>query len=137
LGWFDDNLELSTTVLAAGSGAFLQVGSPASVVLVGEVPQGSLTQDLVPGFQIISQLTPQAVGLEATGFPAADGDSWLQWDAAGQTYTDALTYFAGLGWVDDELNIVDPVPAIGEAGFYQRGPTAGTDTWTRDFSVNP
>jgi hypothetical protein len=92
---------------------------------------------LVPGFQIISQLTPQAVGLEATGFPAADGDSWLQWDAAGQTYTDALTYFAGLGWVDDELNIVDPVPAIGEAGFYQRGPTAGTDTWTRDFSVNP
>lgn len=141
LGWFDDNLELSTTVLAAGSGAFLQVSAAASVVLVGEVPQGTgasaLTQDLVPGFQIISQLTPQALGLEASGFPGSDGDSWLQWDAVGQTYTDALTYFAGLGWVDNDLNIVDPVLAIGEAGFYQRSPNGGTDTWTRDFSVNP
>jgi hypothetical protein len=137
LGWFDDNLELSTTVLAPGSGAFLQVGAAADIVLVGEVPQGTLTQSLVPGFQIVSQLTPQSLGLEATGFPAANGDSFLQWDPAVQSYTEALTYFAGLGWTDNELNIVDPVMAIGEAGFYERAAGAGPDTWTRDFSVNP
>jgi hypothetical protein len=135
LGWFDAGLNPATTELTAGMGAFLQVGSDASIVLVGDVPQGTLTQDLVNGFQIISQLTPQSIGLDATGLPAGDGDSILFWDAAAQGYEEALTYFAGFGWVDSGLNVVDPTPAIGEAVFYQRGGAA--DTWTRDFSVNP
>jgi hypothetical protein len=135
LGWFT-GINPSTTVLSAGSGAFLQVGSPASVVLVGDVPQGTLTQDLVPNFQIISQLTPQSLGFDAAGLPASDGDSMLFWDAAGQSYLPALTYFAGIGWVEG-INIVDPTPLIGEAVFYQRSPSGGSATWTRDFSVNP
>jgi len=138
-GWYDADLNPSSTVLEAGGGAFIQMppGQNASVVLVGEVPQGSLTTQVSPGFQIISQLTPQAIGLETTGFPAAEGDSLLFWDAGLQKYEDALAYFAGYGWVDADLNIVDPTAEIGEAMFYQRGETAGTADWNRDFSVNP
>jgi hypothetical protein len=143
-GWFDENLNPSTTVVSPGAGAFIQlpIGSSASVVLVGDVPQGvnptPLTLALSPGFQIVSQLTPQSLGLEATGFPAGDGDSLLPWDAAAspQKYKPALTYFGGTGWVDENLQIVDPTPAIGEAYFYQRGAANGSATWTREFSVN-
>lgn len=143
-GWFDENLNPSATVLEPGTGGFIQLapGNSASVVLVGDVPQGvnptPLTLTLDPGFQIVSQLTPQSLGLEATGFPAADGDSMLFWDAGAnpQTYKAALTYFGGLGWVDEDLNVVDPTPLIGEAVFYQRGPLAGQAVWAREFSVN-
>lgn len=140
LGWFDADLNPSTTTLQRGEGAFLQAAGAADVVLVGDVPQGSgpeaLTMGVVEGFQIISQLTPQEIGLDATGFPASDGDALLFWDSAGQTYTEALTYFAGLGWFDAQLNPVDPTPKIGEGMFYQRSTGAGTDTWTREFDVN-
>jgi hypothetical protein len=138
-GWFDADLNPSATVLEAGGGAFIQMppGQTTQVVLVGEVPQGTLTADVVPGFQIISQLTPQSIGLETTGFPAVDGDSLLFWDPAAQKYEDALAYFAGYGWVDADLNIVDPTAAIGEAMFYQRSPGGGSAQWSRDFSVNP
>ena len=144
LGWFDDNLELSATTLSPGQGAFVEMppGGDASVVMVGDVPQGTLTLDLVPGFQIVSQLTPQEIGLDDAAFPAADGDSIQFWDPlkAGTTkggYLAALTYFGGFGWTDNDLNLVNPTPAIGEAFFYERSPGGGDVTWTRDFSVNP
>lgn len=143
-GWFDVNLNPSATTLGPGQGAFIQlpVAASASVVLVGDVPQGvnptPLTLAISAGFQIVSQLTPQSLGLEATGFPAGDGDSLLPWDTSvsPHKYKDALTYFGGTGWVDKDLNIVDPTPAIGEAYFYQRGLANGSATWTREFSVN-
>jgi hypothetical protein len=147
-GWFDDDLNPSATTLAPGQGAFVEMppGADVSIVLVGDVPQGTgpdaLTLDLVPGFQIVSHLTPQEIGVDAAGFPAADGDSIQFFDPqkAGTTkggYEEALTFFAGFGWVDEFLNIVDPTPAIGQAFFYERAPAGGSATWTREFSVNP
>jgi hypothetical protein len=134
-GWFQ-GITPSTTVLQSGQGAFLEVGEAASVVLVGDVPRGTLTQDLVPNFQIVSQLTPQELGFEASGFPAFNGDSILFWDPVAQGYLPAVTYFEGLGWFSG-LTPVDPTPMIGEAVFYQRSPNGGTATWTRSFEVNP
>jgi hypothetical protein len=105
--------------------------------MVGEVPQGNLDLDLVSNFQIVSQLTPQELGIDATGFPAGDGDTALFWDTGLQTYTEAVTYFGGAGWFDTGLMPADPVPAIGESFFYNRAPANGGATWTRTFSVNP
>jgi hypothetical protein len=147
-GWVDGDLNPSAVELAAGEGAFVQLGDAASVVLVGDVPQGSLSKGLVEGWQLISQLTPQSIGLgDGTGaddLPAADTDAMLFWSAANQDYRlpgaavpGGLTFFDGFGWVDDDLNIVDPTPAIGEAVFYNRAAGAGPADWTRDFSVNP
>jgi hypothetical protein len=126
----------------------MQLGAAASVVLVGDVPQGNLSKDLVVGWQIVSQLTPQSLGFgDGTGLddlPAGDGDAILFWSATHQDYrlplADApggLTYFAGYGWVNAALEVVDPTPMIGESVFYQRAQASGTATWTRDFSVNP
>jgi hypothetical protein len=138
-GWFDSGANPSTTPLAPGGGAFINLppGQTAAVTVVGEVPQGQLPLDLVPGFQIISQLTPQEIGLEATGFPAADGDTLIFWDTSTQAYSDALTYFAGYGWFTSATELVDPTPLLGESVFYNRVPSNGSDTWTRTFNVNP
>jgi hypothetical protein len=138
-GWFDSDLNDATTVIAPGGGGFINLpqGSSATVTMVGEVPQGNLDLDLVSNFQIVSQLTPQSLGLDATGFPAFDGDAALFWNPATQSYTQAVTYFAGFGWFDSDLNDADPVPAIGQSLFYNRNPSGGAATWTRTFSVNP
>jgi hypothetical protein len=148
IGWYEDDgaggIIPSTYQLNAGTGAFLNVNAATDIVLVGEVPQGALTQDLTAGgFQIVSQLTPQSIGFEATGFPAGDGDFILFWNPSPPGYQPPITYFQGIGWFDDNgwytgtVGIVDPAPAIGQAVFYNRGAASGPATWTRDFSVNP
>lgn len=141
-GWYDENFEPSTKVLNPGSGAFIQmpVGTSASLVMVGDVPEGDLSLDLVEGFQIVSQLTPQVLGFTASGFPAREADSLLFWDAAAQTYPSAstLSFIEAAGvWADQDFNVVDPSPAIGEAVFYQRAVGNGTAQWQRTFDVSP
>lgn len=136
-GWADADFNLSSTALVPGQGAFLQSAGPATITMVGEGPQGTLTLGLVENFQIVSQLTPQAIGLDATGFPAADGDSLLFWNSGTQAYNPGLTYLEGFGWADADFNQVDPTPSIGESFFYQRASGGGNATWTRNFSVNP
>lgn len=141
-GWYDKDFLPSTKIVEPGSGAFLQmpVGTTAALVMVGDVPEGDLTLDLVEGFQIVSQLTPQVLGFTVSGFPAREGDSLLFWDSAVQTYPPAriLTYYEEAGvWATSDFTVVDPTPAIGEAVFYQRSVGSGTATWTRTFNVSP
>lgn len=142
-GWIDGGTGgPSTTVLAPGEGAFIEVGEACSVVLVGDVPEGTLTRNLVAGQQIISQLTPQQIGLDATAFPANDGDTLLFWNTgrwAGEptgTYTTGYLFFAGVGWLNiNSQAFEDVVPQLGEAMFYNNG--GGAATWTRSFDVSP
>jgi hypothetical protein len=136
-GWADLAFALTATTLSPGEGGFISLpnGTSADVTMVGEVPQGTLSVDLVQNFQIISQVTPQSVGIEATGFPAGDGDTALFWDPVAQAFAEPLTFYAGYGWADLAFALNDPTPALGEAFFYNR--VSGTDTWTRTFSVNP
>lgn len=143
LGFVDDTFTPVTFTLAPGEGAFLQVpfGATASIVLVGEVPEDTLTLDLVPGFQIISQTTSQAIDLDASGFPAADGDALQRW-IPGDANSDAGFlpiggYIDGLGWVDDGFNPIDTTLQLGQAFFYQRSAGGGNVTWTRTFNVSP
>lgn len=144
-GWINLGTgELSTTVLNPGEGCFLELGSAASIVLVGDVPEGTLNRNLVPGFQIISQLTPQTLGLDASAFPANDGDTLQFWNTGrwvGEPtggYTQGYLYFAGSGWLSFVSGgFEDVVPQLGEAMFYSRGQAGGNATWTRTFDVSP
>lgn len=139
-GWLDDNFAPSSTTLGPGEGAFINLpaGSSATLTFVGEVPQGSLSTPLVPGYQILSQLTPQSIGFGATGMPAGVDDFVLFWLPGSQSYGNTATYYGEPdGWLDDNFAPADPTPAIGEAVFYNRAAGNGSATWTRDFSVNP
>lgn len=142
-GWINLGTgELSTTTLNPGEGCFIELQSPASIVLVGDVPEGTLTRNLRNGFQIVSQLTPQALGLDASGFPANDGDTLQFWNTgrwvgeATQSYTQGYLYFAGQGWLSFASgSFEDVVPQLGEAMFYNS--SGGDATWTRTFDVSP
>lgn len=143
LGFVDETFTPVAFTLAPGEGAFLQVGFglSASLVLVGEVPEDTLTLDLIPGFQIISQTTSQAIDLDASLFPAADGDAlqrWIPGDAnSDQGFLPIGNYISGLGWVDDTFTPIDTTLQLGQAFFYQRASGAGNVTWTRTFNVSP
>ena len=138
-GWVDANFTPTATTLVPGEGGFINMPAAASVTFVGEVPQGTLNVTIPPLFSIVSQPTPQELGLDAAGLPATVGDQVLFWDntASPQGFTAALDYFGPAfgGWVDANFTPVDPTPAIGESLFYNSA--AATDvTWTRDFDVN-
>lgn len=137
-GWVNTSYEPSTTTLSPGEGAFIQMTEAATLTFVGEVPQGQLSAPVPVNFSIMSQLTPQEIGLGATGFPAGEGDSVLFWDNNTQGYLDPLSYFSAFGgWVDTSYTPSDPTPKVGQAFFYFRDPANSATTWTRTFSVNP
>lgn len=137
-GWVDSSYAASMTTLSPGEGAFIQMPEAATLTFVGEVPQGQLSAPVPVNFSIMSQLTPQEIGLGATQFPAGEGDSVLFWDNNTQGYLDPLSFFSAFGgWVDTSYTPADPTPKVGQAFFYSRDPANGSTTWTRTFSVNP
>ena len=117
-------------VLAPGSGFFLQNNGTAAltVTFVGEVPQGTLTNPLLTGLNLVSSQVPQAGTLvTALGFPAVEGDQIVQWNNTTQNYNAVNAFEFGV-WSGGE-----PTIAVGE-GFFVRKNGAGS--WNRTFSVN-
>lgn len=130
IGWIP-----GTSTLSPGEGFFINLTDPTTVTLVGEVPQGNLTNSLPLNFSAVSMQTPQSLPLNVgdvlnsgAQFPATDGDQVLFWNSANQTYEEAIQYFDGIGWIPS-----DPTPAVGQ-GFFVNKATASL--WTRSFSVN-
>jgi hypothetical protein len=131
---------VSTSSFNPGEGAFLNVGTPFTLTLVGEVPQGTLTVPVVSGFNCISIKSPQSLAL--TGPPPGgaelapgDFDSIIRWSNPSGAFTPSV-YFVGGGWVaaDFSTAVPPPSPAVGEGFFYNAGLAT---TWTRTFNVSP
>lgn len=133
----------STAVIAPGSGVFLNVPDPATITVVGEVPEtelGTFPPVTVPQqFGLISQGTPQALAINSAGdeLPANDGDTLLFWNPASQAYEENLFLLGLGGWIqfDTEGNPVpvNPTPDVGEAFFYNN--SGAEISWTRTFNV--
>jgi hypothetical protein len=142
-GWYDDDLNPSTTIINPGEGFFIQnvSGSPTTITFVGEVPQGPLTNNIGANFGFYSSIVPQSVDLLSIGFPGVADMTYTTWNTAQQTYNSALTYyFVGPGdpdngFYDDDLVKVAPTPAVAQ-GFLIFNPSGGTLPWERTFSVN-
>jgi hypothetical protein len=136
-GWVDAGFAPTATTLSPGEGAFINMAGPGSITLVGEIPQGDLTVPIGPFFNIISQPTPQAAGVAATGLPASVGDVISFWDNTTQSFEGDLTYFGPAygGWVDTAFTPVDPTPAVGESFYYNSAAPSSVD-WNRTFSIN-
>jgi len=131
-----------------GEGFFFQniTGSALTHTFVGEVPSGTLNNNVVGGnfWSILSSIVPKNLRLGdldgTTGgpttleFPADEGDTVFIFDAATQQYNDAYTYIATLGWLSNSDPDPDgPLVAPGTGFFVQK--TVGR-TWTQTFSVN-
>jgi hypothetical protein len=142
-GTFNSNI-----VMNPGEGFFFQLpaaAAPLNITFVGEVPQGSLSNPLIPGgYQIRSSQVPQALplgrpnsaaGVQTLNFPANVGDIVFRFNG---TYT-SFSYrqlgmnpaaWTGAGAVPD-----GPVINVGE-GFFLFKAAGSPNAWTRTFSVN-
>jgi hypothetical protein len=127
INFYDEGWGNPAMTLNPGEGAFIRVvGSPLSVTFVGEVPQGSASNQTIPaGFSIRSSTVPQAASLDAMSFPAVDGDTVYRFNNATSSY---ITSVYDEGWGGGA-----PVVAVGEAFFVRK---IGSASWNRNFSVN-
>jgi hypothetical protein len=123
-GWFP-----SGSSLVPGEGAFILLPQATTLTFVGEVAQGTLSQNVPAGYSIAASQVPQSVGLDAMDFPANDGDTIFFFDNALQRFSDQTPQFVdGFGWFPTV-----PTPAVAESFFVLK--TAARQ-WTRTFSVN-
>jgi len=124
-----DNPAADTDTVVPGEGVFVRnpTANTLKVTFVGEVPQGTLNNPLVPGLQIKSSMVPQAGTATALGYVPGEGDQVYQY-LPNQTYR-VSSWDAEFQAFDNPLGVLK----VGEAIFLRRG-TAGT--WTRTFSVN-
>lgn len=134
--WLDANSgNPSTTVIQPGKGFFFNNpnATPVTVTLVGEVPQGTNTVALVPGYTLISSVVPQQLSLVASnGFPQVSDMLYLSF--SNNAYSTLVN--DGSQWLDaNSGNPTDAKPAVGQ-GFFINNPNATSVNWTRSFSVN-
>jgi hypothetical protein len=128
-GWLTKDMEV-----VPGEAFYLRApaGTDINVTFVGNVPQGSLTNSLVAGFNLVSSQVPQAGGI--TGdleMPTANLDQVFTFN--GSAFT-TYTYFDGFGWLKQGGSAPeDPQIGVGQ-GFFLR--KAASVKWTRTFSVN-
>ena len=141
-GCYDGGFNLSTSVINPGEGFFLQnvSGSQTTITFVGEVPQGSLTNNIGQNYGFYSSVVPQSADLLTIGFTGANDVTYSTWDAVAQSYSQALTYVdfspdPGSGFYDGGFNLAVAQPAVGQ-GFLIYNPSGSTLAWTRTFSVN-
>jgi len=127
-----------TQTITNGQGFFFQnnSGAPTTITFVGEVPQGSLTNKLIAGYNMVGSKVPQAGFIGDLGLNSTDGDFAFRFKNGGYAayYKDEF----GGGWSssDPEFdNIKGPNLKVGEGFFFNRTDISGSATWTRNFTV--
>lgn len=129
----------SVRTLSPGEGAFFYLAgvTPATITLVGEVPQGNVGISLAPGFSLVSSKVPQSVPIDTIGMPDVLEALYITYNATTQGYNTSLIN-DGSDWLDSESGVVTPAtPKVAE-GFFLYNPSATVPiVWPRTFSVNP
>ena len=122
-------------VLAPGTGFFVRnPGAPYTNTFVGEVPQGSLSNNVPVGYTMTASQVPQAGFTKDLGLNALPGDFVYMWDGSGfvAIFYDDLS----AEWSPAAGFTVDPVkgPQVGVAqSFFYRNIAGGT--FVRSFTV--
>ena len=129
-GWLDQ-----TMTLVPGEAFFFRNNSANNytVTFVGNVSQGSLTNSLVAGFNLVSSQVPQSGGVTTDlGLPIANLEIVSTFVGGGfvnHTFFDD----GGAGiWLANNQQI-EPQIAVGQGFFVKKNQPVG---WTRNFSVN-
>ena len=71
--------------------------------------------------------------LSTLQFPVTDGENVYVYPAAGQSYTDAVTWFSGYGWFDPAgvVNVNGPVISTAQSFFVQN--PGSTLSWAQSY----
>ena len=132
----DNNLNFGPNqndVLAPGEGVFLFNPNAAAfaTTFVGEVLQGSLTNAINTGFNLVGSLIPQAGHLQ-TDLKYNPLENDIVYRFVNGTYNGNISVYGR----DDDNNLVwDIPPVVGVAeGFFVS--TSAQNNWSRVFSVN-
>ncbi len=138
-----DGADATTTTLNPGEAAFFYNNYPTTLTLtfVGTVLQGSLTNNLMAGFNLVSSLVPQSGNIFTNlGIPldsvngTQDGDTiYIYSNGVTPNYSTAsINSGDNAPYLDGNQN---PSVNVGEGFFYYRNYST-TQTWIRSFSVN-
>jgi len=116
-----------------GDGLFINntSGSTFTITFVGEVLQGTQTNAMSAGFNIVSSKVPQAGAVNTLGFPEVGGATiwkYVNNGSGGGGYVSAYYDDLDLAW-----NPAPPTVGVGES-FWAKMPSNAN--WTRTFNVN-
>jgi hypothetical protein len=142
-GWAEDG----TNVLNPGTACWFQNNNGTNVTLtfVGTVPQGSLTNILVPGFNLVGSAVPTSGDLMSNSITMLTnyniGDNVYTFNPGNGQYSEYSSgsgpRFGGIGYNNQWASPAgDPfVTNVGQGFWYQN--SGATVTWVENFSVNP
>jgi hypothetical protein len=99
-----------------------------TLTFVGTVMQGSLTNTLIQGFNLVSSIVPQAGALDTALGVVPNTFDEVFLSSGGSLASDTWN---GVAWSTGSA----PVIAVG-AGFYYYTPSASGLSWVRTFNVN-
>lgn len=140
-----------TNVLAPGVACWFQnnTANPVSFTFVGQVPTGSLTNTIAPGYNLISSAVPMTGDLQTNSISALTnynvGDILYMYDPV-------QAYSAGIGGVYDVVANTGKHPGTGynnnwspgdaqifnvTQGFWYFNATNFSFNWVENFTVNP
>lgn len=135
--WSSDGSNVRTNAyLTPGRSAWFYNPASTNVVVtfMGDVPQGNLANPLPPQFTLASGPLPLPGTLVTNfGLVAGNGDTVYVWKP-GVGYN-TYAFYAGFGWTQDGLSVVDPPVDAGQGFWYYRNPANGTLNWTLTYRI--
>ena len=124
LGWPPPG---SGVVFGPGKGFFIQnmATNAVSFTFVGEIPEGTKTINIVPGYNLLAPHFPVAGKLETDlGLPTVNGDRVFKFDTASQNFLFYTRHT--IAWAPAE-----PALAVAEGFFFA---TTNRVSWTKTFN---
>jgi hypothetical protein len=131
----------ATAVVPPGQGAFVfnpdvTTAAPRTLTFVGEVMQGTLSNQLPEGFSIRANQVPRAGNPSTFGLPGIPGDRLYRFDKSTGGYT--TFQYSGApfnSWRSGGANVSLPAIEVGEAFFFFHSQPAAA-SWNQTFNVN-
>jgi hypothetical protein len=127
--------EAASTSFNPGQAAFIYNPNPAAftITCVGQVPQGSVTNTLIQGFNMVASIIPQTGALDSDlGIVPGVNDIVFNYVNGGYTTANiwevvGANHFWGLGF--------SPTNTVGTGMFYYSA-SATPNVWVRTFTIN-
>jgi hypothetical protein len=129
-GWLTAQGNPVNLEIPVGEAFFMFATAAGKITYVGEVMQGEITYNVVPGVNMLANKVPvdEAFPGQASG---QDGDVLLVWKG---NWNESWDYVAGEGWINaSNPSTAGPTLKVGN-GLVYRNNNATAFQWTRSFN---